>query len=181
MITRRYLGRNAIVLMALAVWARGARAKGSQDNSLRDPSSIDHEHEPGSHRILVFDEVQRSLDFKGETPTDRAFFIGDWTYRFASQDDPHAFAYQSFLADGAAPAKAVDGTWDQHEDRWKFNDDRSFSLWSYTEAMPEYDVEEPTYSEKRFHVLLKSRDEFVLFNEDGSVIIIYARAKSAGD
>lgn len=167
--------------MAFAVGARAARAKGSQDNSLRDPSPIDHENDAGSHRVLVFDEVQRSLDFKGETPTDRAFFIGNWTYRFASQDNSPAFAYQSFRANGAAPAKAVDGSWDQQADRWAFNDDRSFSLLHYAEAMLEYDVEKPTYSEERFHVLLKGRDDFVLFNEDGSVIIIYARAKSAGD
>jgi hypothetical protein len=181
LITRRYFGRSAIVLMALVVGARAVRAKGSRDNILRDPSPIDHQQEPGSPSVLVFEEVRRSLDFKGVTPTDRAFFIGDWTYRFTSQDNSPAFAYQSFLANGAAPAKAVDGTWDQKENRWEFNDDRSFSLLYYTQAMPEYGVEKSTYSEERFHVLLKSRDEFVLFNEDGSVIIIYARARSASD
>jgi len=82
----------------------------------------------------------------------------------------------SFHADGTAPAKAVDGTWDNPKDYWQFNADHSFSELSYVEAMPEYGLDEPTYSEDRYHVLKNGEGEFVLFNGDGSLILIFSRA-----
>ena len=44
--------------------------------------------------------------------------------------------------------------------------------------MPEYGIEQPTYSEDCYHVLIKSGEEFVLFNGDGSLVMVYARTKA---
>ncbi len=141
---------------------------------------IDHKDEPGAYRTAVFEAVQRTLDFKGEEPTDRNVFFGDWVCRFGNPYSIGASlptSYQSFDPDGNAPAKAIDGTWQNLKDRWALNSDHSFSLWSYVEPMPEYGIDEPTYSEERYHVLMKSTEEFVLFNGDGSLILIYTRAE----
>lgn len=146
---------------------------------------IDNKDKPGQDRDAVFEEVQRELNFRGQTPTDAVFFIGDWTCtyssNFASWDNLPPDVFRSFFADGAAPGRAVDGTWDQPKDRWKFNEDKSFSDWTYIDPMPEYGIDKPTFSEDRYHVLIRSPDKFVLFNGDGSLIMIYSRAKGAGN
>ena len=143
-------------------------------------NQIDHKDQPGEYRAAVFAEVQRRLSFRGETPADPAFFLGDWVCRFArdssEQSPPHC--YRSFFPDGTAPARAADGAWSTPKDCWKLNEDRSFSLWSYVEAMPEYGIEQPTYSEDCYHVLMKNGEEFVLFNGDGSLVMVYARTKA---
>ncbi len=148
---------------------------------LSDTDRIDHKDEPGAYRIAVFAEVQRRIGWSGETPEDRSFCEGDWVYRFAPfnpSDESPAFAYVSFFSDGAASSRAVDGTWHSPANRWAFNDNRSFSYWSYIEPMPQYGIDEPTYSEDRYHVLTNGRREFVLFNGDGSLVQVYTRLES---
>ena len=81
---------------------------------------IDHKDEPGEYRAAVFEEIQRSLNFRGEAPADPAFFFGDWVCRFGGPEplgDSLPHCYQSFFPDGSAPAKAVDGTWNNPKDR----------------------------------------------------------------
>ena len=41
--------------------------------------------------------------------------------------------------------------------------------------MPEYGIDEPTYSEDRYHVLVKDDAFFVLFNGDGSLVMVYEK------
>ena len=118
------------------------------------------------------------MGFKGTPPTGPDFCLGDWIYRFHIPNVPeHAQrqVYQSFHTDFSAPARARDGSFDNTKDRWAFNDDKSLSLWSYVEAMPDYGIDAPTYSEDRYHVLIKDPDSFVLFNGDGSLIMVYTR------
>jgi hypothetical protein len=134
---------------------------------------IDHKDQPGEYRASVFQEVQLKLKFKGEQPKDRNIFLGDWVCRFG---DSEPKSFQSFTPDGNTSSKAVDGTWESKKDRWELNTDLSFSLWAYTEPMPEYGINEPTYSEERYHVLIKSKNEFVLFSGDGSSILVYSKA-----
>lgn len=139
---------------------------------------IDHKDEPDEYRAGVFVAVQKTLGFKGEPPSGPAVFVGDWVRRTGN---PHSIAtkplmsYQTFRADGSSSSKAMDGNWENTRDRWELNSNRSLSLRSYIDAMPEYGIDEPTYSEERYHVLVKNRDEFVLFNGDGSLLMIYSR------
>jgi hypothetical protein len=84
-------------------------------------------------------------------------------------------SYQTFRDDGSSSSKAMDGSWENTKDRWKLNSNLSFSLWSYVDAMPEYGIDEPTYSEESYHVLIKNQNEFVLFNGDGSLLMVYSR------
>jgi hypothetical protein len=139
---------------------------------------IDHKDEPGEYRAAVFAAVQKTLGFKGEPPTGPTVFVGDWICRIGN---PYSIAteppmsYQTFRPDGSSSARAMDGSWENTKDRWKLNGDLSLSLWSYVEAMPEYGIDEPTYSEERYHVLVKTQNEFVLFNGDGSLILVYSR------
>lgn len=141
---------------------------------------IDHKDEPGEYRNSVFARVQETLKFKGDKPAGPEAFLGSWAVRFGNPYSIEAApvtSYQSFLEDGAAPARAADASWKNLKDRWKFNDDGSFSLWAYVEPMPEYGIDESTYSEERYHVLMKNSDEFVLFNGDASLIQVYTRVK----
>lgn len=128
---------------------------------------------------LLYAEIRRLFGIAGTTPTDASPFLGDWTYRHYWRHDPGATepsGHHSFAADGAAPNRARDGSFDNPHDRWSFNEDGTLSLWLHTGTMPEYGIDQPTYSEDRFHVLLTGPDDFVLFNGDGSVILLYRRA-----
>ena len=113
------------------------------------------------HREEVFAYVRKEVGFDGHPPADASAFLGNWTYRFVGKAEP--FAYKSFHADGSAPGKAVDGSFDSPKDKWKLNEDGSFSDWYYYEANPEYDLE-AGYGEEAYHVLFKDADTFVLFN-----------------
>ncbi len=136
---------------------------------------IDHKDKLGEQRKAVFAEVQERVGFTGTPPKGASDFLGDWTYRFLSKTEP--FAYKRFHADGRAPGKAVDGSFDNPNDRWRLNEDGSFSDWYYIEPMPEYGIEEAGHGEERYHVLFRDADTFILFNGDGSLIMIYERAK----
>ena len=139
---------------------------------------IDNKDKSAAHRTAVFEEVQRVLDFTGSPPSASEFFHGRWIYRFHvpyAAEQSANFAFQSFHADGAAPIAAVDGSFNSPKDKWVLNDDGSFSCWSFVEPMPEYGITEATYSEDRYHVIVKNQDEFVLFNGDGSLIMVYLR------
>lgn len=139
---------------------------------------IDNKDEPGQYRREVFEDVQAQLGFKGAPPTRAEAFLGDWLYRFHWRHDTRnttPTARQSFQKDGYAPAKALDGSFENPKDRWVLNEDMSLSIWSHVDAMPDYGIPEPTYSEDRYHVLLNGPDTFVLFNGDGSIIMIYER------
>jgi len=139
---------------------------------------IDHKDEPGAYRDAVFDSIRRNLGFTGSAPANAEFCLGDWTCSLFQPFAPEkykAFTYQSFRSDGSAPARAVDGSFDTPKDRWALNDDIGFSLWAYVEPMPEYGIKEPTFSEDRYHVLIKDQNEFVLFNGDGSIVLVYSR------
>jgi hypothetical protein len=132
------------------------------------------------NREAVFQEVQSELGFRGTRPADGTFALGDWVWRYHWRHAPEKsepVSEQSYNADGSAPAKALDGSYDNPKDRWVFNEDRTLSRWSYVDPMPEYGIDEPTYSEDRFHVLVRDADTFALFNADGSVIMVHERAK----
>lgn len=140
---------------------------------------IDHKDEPGDYRRAVFDSIQREFDFLGKRAADETCFIGDWTYRYhvpTGLADKTACVSIGFHPDGTAPNRAADGSFDNPKDRWAFNEDKSLSLWSYVEPMPEYGIDEPTYSEDRYHVLVKDDAFFVLFNGDGSLVMVYEKA-----
>ena len=141
---------------------------------------IDHKDEPGEYRNAVFSEVQKLLNFTGHKPNDANAFLGDWECSINPYLEGHSEPkyYQSFLSDGSAPVKACDGSYENPKDKWEFNKDNSISLWTYVEAMPEYGLEEPTYSEDCYHVLIKNENEFVLFNGDGSLIFHYKRVNA---
>ena len=139
---------------------------------------IDHKDRPGEYRNAIFDAVQQELGFTGIGPTDGQSLVGDWVYRFhvpGAGTEGEPFAYKSFHSDGSAPARAVDGTWDSPRNRWKLNDDGSYSDLSYIDAMPEYGIEEPGHTEERYHILFDGADRFVLFNGDGSLIQVFDR------
>ena len=140
-------------------------------------SPIDHKDKSHKYRDTVFNEVRQRVGFEGKSPKDAAAFLGDWVYRLQSAD-AEPLAYQSFHADGRAPLKMVDGSSESPNDRWKLNDDGSFSDWYYVEAMPDYGIEEPGNAEERYHVLFRGADTFIQFNGDGSLIKYYERIKS---
>jgi len=80
-----------------------------------------------------------------------------------------------------APCKALDSSYDNPQDRWVFHEDKSLSIWTYINPMPEYGIDEPTYQEDRFHALKMNEKKFVLFNGDASIIMIFAKFNVAGE
>ena len=143
---------------------------------------IDHKDEPVAYRDAVFAAVQAQLDFTGTSPMDAKQFLGSWRYKHHwthDPDNPNPTAYQDLLAGGLAPSKAIDGSFENPNDRWQLNEDMSLSIWSFVEAMPDYGIPEPTYSEDRYYALFEGDDRFVLFNGDGSIIIDYERTSGS--
>ena len=141
------------------------------------PPPIDHKDKSHKYRDAVFNEVRQRVGFEGKPPTNAAAFLGDWVYRLQSAN-AEPLAYQSFYADGRAPLEMIDGSSKSPNDRWKLNEDGSFSDCYYVEAMPEYGIEEPGHAEERYHVLFRDADTFILFNGDGSIIKYYERKKN---
>ena len=139
---------------------------------------IDHKDKPGEFRDAVLDDIRQSLGSIGSEPTNAEFFLGDWKCGSLHPSLPEKFkpsTYQSFRSDGSAPEKAIDGSFDNPKDRWVLNDDIGFSLFTYVEPMPEYGIDEPTFCEDRYHVLIEHQNRFVLFNGDGSIVRVYER------
>jgi len=144
---------------------------------MTDFSPIDHKEKSLEDRAAVLEWVQDQIGFLGSRALDTSAFVGEWQYRFVGPgtDDAPWLALTSLSQDGSARSTAADGSFDNDTDRWAFNEDGSFSHWTYVDAMPEYGLREPTYSEDRYHVLFKDEHSFVLFNGDGSLIEYYER------
>ena len=146
---------------------------------------IDHKDKPGEYRDQVFAYVRTKVGFEGRKPMGVSDFVGDWQYWMFDpfkEDQGAPYAFQSFTADWRAPLRAADRSFENPQDRWKLNEDMSLSQWSYIDPMPDYGIDEPTYSEDRFHALVNGDDQFVLFNGDGSIIMLYERiSKRSGD
>ncbi len=148
-----------------------------------DDTRIDNKDEPGEYRAAVFDQVQNELGFSGEPPSGPAIFLGDWVtvtqiHGLRPTEPVPPSAVRSFLEDGTTPLKAVDGSFEYTKDRWVLNDDGSFSIWAFVEPMPEYGIFEPMHSEDRYHVIMNGSDKFVLFNGDGSLMMLYERVST---
>ncbi|MBL3574913.1 hypothetical protein JMK10_15285 [Rhodovulum sulfidophilum] len=137
-------------------------------------SRIDHKDEPGLYRDAVFQEVRQQISFVGSAPESSHAFLGDWVCRLQSIN-AEPLEYRSFFEDGRSPGKMVDGTSESPNDQWKLNEDGSFSEIAFIEVMPEFDMDEPSFDEQRYHVLFRDKDTFVLFNGDGSLIKFYER------
>jgi hypothetical protein len=81
----------------------------------------------------------------------------------------------TFGADGALRSTALNGRYDNTRDQWEFRPGppANVSLWSWYDAVPEYGLDTPGRSEDRYHVLMKDPAGFVLFNGDGSIVMVY--------
>jgi len=141
---------------------------------------IDHREESAEDRAALFNWVQGQIGFSGYHASNAAAFLGAWQWRFVGlgSDSAPWFAVNNLGQDGSARSTATDGSFDNDKDRWAFNEDGSFSYWTYADEMPEYGILEPSYSEDRYHVLFKDENAFVLFNGDGSVIEYHERKAS---
>lgn len=142
---------------------------------MTDFSPIDHKEKSHEDRAAVLEWVQGQVGFSGSRPTDARAFFGVWQCHYVGVGGGQKT--KKLDESGLAQSIAEDGTYENLDDRWVFNEDGSFSYWSYVDAMPEYGLLEPTYSEDRYHPLFRDCDAFVLFNGDGSLIELHERVK----
>lgn len=136
---------------------------------------------PWEYREAVYKKVQEVMKFTGQYPTGPDAFIGDWvcTINPNSGDDVKPAYYQSFNQDGTAPTKAINGSWESSNDKWKYNQNNTLNLSKFVGSTQQFGMgQQPTYSEINYLALIKSPDELVLFNGDGTLILLFTRLES---
>ena len=145
-------------------------------------SIIDHKDEPGEHRKAVFKYVRSQIGNDGYTPNKFSEFCGTWIGDLVPASGQTAGGTLrkkiTINPDGLAPSKSLESDWECPKDKWQLNENGSLSQWSYVEPMPEYGIDEPTYEEECLHVLFISKDVFVTFNGDASLVFRYTRVKN---
>lgn len=149
-------------------------------NKTTEPAPIDHMDEPGEYRARIRESVQQRIGNRGEPVKDRTELIGDWDVSydrwFEKLPTKLAFIYH-LHADGTLLIETlVDDRRLEDFGQWRLNSDGTFS--EVIECLPDPTIpgmENGAIDESRFHLLGLRDGRRVLWNGDGSLVLLLSR------
>ena len=145
---------------------------------------VDHKDEPGEYRERVRAGVLGRVGAQGSAVTSREKLVGDWLVGFVGfqgQEPKQAFVYR-LTSDGKAVIEMT-GQLASTENKWRLNEDGSFSMLVWIAAMPEYGLR-PTQPMKKSgctSAVPLPDGRFVLWNGDGSLVKLLSPLQKDGD
>jgi hypothetical protein len=148
---------------------------------MEDYDPVDHKDTPGEYRSAVRSGVFKRVGEVGTGLTSREQLIGDWTARFVGMHGEtlgKPIVYR-LRPDGQAIIE-MEGQPPSTRNEWRLNADGTFSLMVWCDAMPKYGLLEPTLEEGRMHAVALESGSFVLWNGDGSLVILLSRSAGGG-
>jgi len=141
-----------------------------------EPPPIDHKDEPGEYRRAVREHVIRRAGGSGRPVADRSELVGEWVGSALSTGKA-IFAY-GFRDDGTATFGSADGSWPAAEGEWRLNADGALSLLEPCAYDAEFGIEDSQLVEERRHLAALDDGRFVMWNGDGSLVIVLSRRSS---
>lgn len=145
-----------------------------------DYEPIDHKDRPGEYRSEVRLSVFHRVGSTGANVTSRQQIVGGWAVnrvdlRGGKHGKPILYRLR---ADGQAIIE-MEARPPSTRNEWRLNGDGTFSLMVWCEALPEDGLPLPTLEEIRMHAAALENGKLLLWNGDGSLVMLLSRA--AGD
>jgi hypothetical protein len=143
---------------------------------MEEPLPIDHKDEFGEHRATVREGVQRRLGVCGTPITDRKALVGVWDVysgRRIGHSAKPVFVFH-LADDGRCRVEDVESDSPPSLGAWLLNADGTFS-W-LTPCPPDPTIpglEHGAIDEDRRHLLGLPNGRFVLWNGDGSSVLVF--------
>jgi hypothetical protein len=134
---------------------------------------IDHKDQPGQYRAAVRAGVFVAVGAEGAAPASAEFFVGKWLMHFVGTGVPSPTRVYRLLPDGRVVIETLRQP-PSNRDKWQLNADGTFSLSTWCQAMPEYGLPHPSYEVERFHAAVFPDGRFVLWNGDGSLVMLFS-------
>jgi hypothetical protein len=154
-------------------------------NMNNEPRPIDHKDEPGDYRQKVREGVEKRVGMRGQPITRPDELVGSWDVAadtsFGELPPKPMFVYH-LRADGSSIVETTvgGGTGGTHRDtgEWRLNRDGTFSLLTWCPPAPEFGIDEPQLEEDRRHVAALADGRLVMWNGDGSSLLVLSRKRS---
>jgi hypothetical protein len=146
-----------------------------------DPRPIDHKDEPGEYRDLVREAVIKVVGMQGQPVTSRDELVGSWDVAADTSDGklpPEPMAIYHLHQDGSCLIEITvpDGTHRQNGN-WRLNSDGTFTLVTKSTAPG---LEHGVVNQDRYFLLGLSDGRRVLWNGDGSLILLLSSRRKDG-
>ena len=152
-------------------------------NMNKEPPAIDHMDEPGEYRNRVREGVLKRVGVQGQPVTSRDELVGSWDVAadtsFGKLPPDPMFVYH-LRDDGSCVIETTVGG-QRHRDtgKWRLNGDGTFTL--LTDCPPDPStpgLEQGAVDESRYFLLGLSDGRRVLWNGDGSLLLVLSGRRS---
>jgi hypothetical protein len=147
-----------------------------------EPRPIDHKDEPGDYRQKVREEVEKRVGMPAQPVGSRDELLASWNVAidtsFGKLPPEPRFVYH-LRPDGTCVIETtVEGRTLQDTGKWRLNGDGTFSLLTLCPAAPEFGIDQPQLDEDRRHVAALADGRLVMWNGDGSLLLVLSRQRS---
>jgi hypothetical protein len=152
-------------------------------NKAGEPAPIDIKDEPGEYRARVRESIQERIGMRGEPIKDRNDLVGDWDVaydRWFEKLPPKLVFVYHMQADGTLSIETLlDGRRLQDSGWWKLNSDGTFTKLISCPPDPSIPgLENGAIDDSRYHLLGLADGRRVIWNGDGSLVLILSPQKS---
>jgi hypothetical protein len=137
------------------------------------PAPIDHKDEPGAYRSQVRAAVFTRIGCAGLSVASRGQLTGSWDVAVVGLGPAPApiFAYH-LREDGKAAIERVGQLGPPSTGEWQPNPDGTFSMLTSCPLDPEFGIDESSSDEDRRHVAALPDGRLVIWNGDGSMVLL---------
>ena len=136
-----------------------------------DFTPIDHKDSDAEYRAAVRAGIESSVGSKLVDIDSRDSVVGDWDLSFPKRPDKAPLRF-SFLPDGT-----IRSPYDEPEtpsDKWRV-DPGTFTAITWCKPMPEYGMDEGTWTSETYHCAVTEDGSVVRWNGDGSLLVLFKR------
>lgn len=139
---------------------------------------IDHKDEPDEYRDRVRDDVLSQFTAKASIVISRQDMVGNWRWRTSIPPVGEVVADYHFLQSGQfARTISTDPTYvSSQKDRWELNPDGTISMFYWSDAEHSTVRGRAGHEEIRYFLRALADGKRVLWNGDGSLVLILERA-----
>ena len=141
-----------------------------------EASPIDHKDEPGEYRAQVRAAVFGRVGGTGQPVTSEEQLVGSWDVVVVGPAGPlpgPAFVYR-LGGEGDSVVEVVGQSEKPSAGEWRLNPDATFSLLTWCPPDPEFGIDDPQLDEDRRHVAALADGRVVMWNGDGSLVLLLA-------
>jgi hypothetical protein len=149
-------------------------------NNERRP--IDHKDDPGDYRQTVREGVEKRVGMRGQPVTRPDELVGSWEVAADTslgKLPPKPLFVYHLREDGSSIIETTaGGGTHRNTGEWRLNRDGTFSLLTWCQPDPEFGIDKPQLDEERSFVAALADGRLVMWNGDGSLLLVLSRQRS---